>query len=155
MKKILVTEAVVKTVQVEIKALTLNGKQMTLSVFRQLEHDPLINIIYEDTNYYLQLLGKPWGKVNYHAHCLLYEHLHVIWQKNNELKQSTVYSPDAIKKYLGQDKIRYSEMNNFLDAINADPSMDFGIKRIDDIFYEQFNNIYQQLISLGQLFIAV
>jgi hypothetical protein len=86
-RQITAQEAIIKTTTVEIRTLTLNGKQMTLSVFRQLREEPVID---EDT---LELRGQPWGTVNYHpdADCKAGRpHLHVVWQKGAELRRATV-----------------------------------------------------------------
>ena len=58
-KVIQIRDAVLKTLKVEVKSLTISGKQMTLAVFRQLIEEPLINV---ETG---ELKGVPWGTVNY------------------------------------------------------------------------------------------
>lgn len=80
-----VQEASVKTASVEIKSLTVAGKQVTLAVFRQLKVEELI---IEDCD----LAGIPWGIVNYHwKDCAGgYEHFHVVWQKGDELRQAPI-----------------------------------------------------------------
>lgn len=86
-RQISAQEAIIKTATVEIRTLTLNGKQMTLSVFRQLREESVID---EET---LELRGQPWGTVNYHpdAECKAGRpHLHVVWQKGNELRRASV-----------------------------------------------------------------
>jgi hypothetical protein len=57
--KLLAKEAVVKTAVVEVKSLLISGKQVTLSVFRQLIKEPLVD---PET---AELHGVPWGRVNY------------------------------------------------------------------------------------------
>lgn len=54
MPEILATEATLSTLKVEIKALTVSGKQMTLAVFRQM---PLMNVT--------QPNGALWANVRY------------------------------------------------------------------------------------------
>jgi hypothetical protein len=78
-------EATVRTAQVEIKALTISGKQVTLAVFRQLQKEDLIT---EN----LEFAGIPWGTVNYHPDCAqVHEpHVHVVWQKGDELRRAVV-----------------------------------------------------------------
>ncbi|MGH2367924.1 MAG: hypothetical protein ACRDI2_06985 [Chloroflexota bacterium] len=85
-KRITVEEAKVKTATVEVKALTLSGKQVTLAVFRQLKAAPVIDSATGDFR------GLPWGTVNYHTgECKdAPPHLHVVWQQGDELRQSTV-----------------------------------------------------------------
>jgi hypothetical protein len=68
---------------VEIKSLHVGTKQMTLSVFRQIHEEDLLDKDFK-------LLGKPWGLINYwwdkcpqwNPSCI-----HVIWQKGNELRR--------------------------------------------------------------------
>lgn len=78
-----VHNAQISTATVEIKTLTITGKQVTLAVFRQLVEEPLIA---DDGT----LNGVPWGRVNYHPDkCAdAAEHWHVVWQKGAELRRS-------------------------------------------------------------------
>jgi hypothetical protein len=80
-----VHNAEVKTAAVEIKTLTISGKQVTLAVFRQLKEELLIA---DDGT----LNGVPWGTVNYHPDKCgdKAEHWHVVWQKGLELRRSAV-----------------------------------------------------------------
>ncbi|MBQ1118535.1 hypothetical protein [Streptomyces sp. C3-3] len=77
--------ATITTAAVEVKTLTISGKQVTLAVFRQLKEEPLIA---EDGT----LNGEPWGSVNYHPDkcSAAAEHLHVVWQKGTELRRAYV-----------------------------------------------------------------
>jgi hypothetical protein len=78
--------AKIKTMSVSVKALTLNNRQMTLSTFRQLLEEDLIN--HDGT-----LNGVPWGSVNYcpDKQCGGPEkHWHVVWQKGDELRRDTI-----------------------------------------------------------------
>lgn len=80
-----VHNAEVKTATVEIKTLTISGKQVTLAVFRQLREEPVIAA--DGT-----LNGVPWGVVNYHPDkCAAHEeHLHVVWQHGTDLYRSRI-----------------------------------------------------------------
>lgn len=86
-RQITVREATVKTATIEVKALTISARQVTLSVFRQLYDEDLID---PDT---ADLRGVPWGVVNYFwgACAKASEHLHVVWQKGDELRRACVY----------------------------------------------------------------
>lgn len=86
-KKLTAENAVIKTASVEVKTLTISGKQVTLAVFRQLKDEDVIDPIT------CQLLGMPWGTVNYHPDKCGdgAEHIHVIWQKGTELRRATIY----------------------------------------------------------------
>lgn len=85
MPALTVHNAEVKTAAVEIKTLTISGKQVTLAVFRQLKEEALIA---EDGI----LDGVPWGTVNYHPDKCSdkADHWHVVWQKGLELRRSAV-----------------------------------------------------------------
>ena len=81
--------ALISTASVEIKTLTLNGKQMTLSVFRQLPRAVPVGGV----------AGSLWGTVNYHPDPLckgLYEseHLHVVSNAAGQLIRTFAVGPD-------------------------------------------------------------
>jgi hypothetical protein len=78
-------EATVRTATVEIKTLTVRGKQVTLSVFKQLPKEDLLN---PET---AELLGTAWGKVNYFWGDCHNDHLHIVWQKGQELRRACVF----------------------------------------------------------------
>jgi hypothetical protein len=85
-KKLDAEHAVIHTATVEVKTLTISGKQVTLAVFRQL---PEREIIDPQTG---NLCGIPWGLVNYHfKDCEAWmkdDHLHVVWQSGGVLYRS-------------------------------------------------------------------
>lgn len=80
--------ATITTATIQVQALTIGKKQVTLAVFRQLQETALIK---DDGN----LLGEPWGIVNYHPDkCAdAPAHLHVVWQYEDELRRSAVQMP--------------------------------------------------------------
>lgn len=83
-KQLTAQTATITTAAVEVKTLTVSGKQVTLAVFRQLREEPLIA---EDGT----LNGVPWGYVNYHPDkCGGDRHWHVVWQQGDELLRSRV-----------------------------------------------------------------
>jgi hypothetical protein len=95
MERILTTqEATVQTVQVEIKALKVGKKQVTMGLFRQLPHSRLID---PET---VQLRGVPWGHVRYwwdgdESGFGDGPKLHVVWQLGDELRRGVVFKePD-------------------------------------------------------------
>lgn len=93
--KLTVQNAEIKTATVEVRTLTLSGKQVTLSVFKQIEEENL----FDQTG---DFAGEPWGRVNYcPGKCSERPHLHALWQKGNELRRTTAY-PDRCRG-LGQD----------------------------------------------------
>ncbi len=87
-KKLFAADATIQTATVEVKVMRIGKREMTLSVFRQLQEEPIID---EQTG---KLTGEPWGRVNYHPDkgCTdSHEHEHVIWQKGNELRRARVH----------------------------------------------------------------
>jgi hypothetical protein len=82
-----VHNANVTTAAVEVKTLTISGKQVTLAVFRQLITAPLI----KDDG---ALNGIPWGVVNYHPDkCVgLLPHKHIVWQRGETLRRDRIFT---------------------------------------------------------------
>lgn len=87
-KQLTTQNATITTATVEVKTLTISGKQVTLAVFRQLREEPVIS---SDGT----LNGEPWGTVNYHPDKCGddYDHCHVVWQSGGELLRSRVDTP--------------------------------------------------------------
>ncbi|MFL6354563.1 MAG: hypothetical protein ACJ74Z_22310 [Bryobacteraceae bacterium] len=85
-RRITTQDAKIKTATVEVKALIISGKQVTLSVFRQFQKENLIDL---ESGL---LKGVPWGRVNYDPWgCTASDkHLHVVWQKGGELRRACV-----------------------------------------------------------------
>lgn len=83
-----VHNAEIATAAVEVKTLTIKGKQVTLAVFRQIQVEDLFDRE-------LAYRGNPWGRVNYHVGCdnVSGPHWHVVWQKDLELRRAIVRSP--------------------------------------------------------------
>lgn len=83
-----VQTAEIATVQAEVRCLTVSGKQVTLAVFRQLEESPLLTGSWD-------LQGPAWGRVNYHPDRCTdeREHMHVVWQRGDELRRSRIDRP--------------------------------------------------------------
>lgn len=93
-----IQNASLKTASVEIQAIVVSGKQMTMGVFRQLQSSALIN---PDT---LEYNGTPWGLVNYFWGDCRDDHFHVVFQKGNELRRSCVYASMPWSKTGDQDR---------------------------------------------------
>lgn len=96
-KQLTTQNATITTAAVEVKTLTISGKQVTLAVFRQLEDETILKPL--DAT----LVGEPWGRVNYHPDkCAdAAEHLHVVWQRGDELRRAYVIAPaSAAHKHL-------------------------------------------------------
>ncbi len=109
-KRITTHEATVKTAAVEIKTLSVAGKQVTLSLFRQLKEEELIDPKTQTFR------GLPWGTVNYcpSRDCAEGgEHVHVVWQVGIELRRATVYRRGALR--LKQYQARESEADDLIE----------------------------------------
>lgn len=92
-----VHNAQITTAAVEVKTLTISGKQVTLAVFRQLQEAELVA---PDAT----LNGVPWGLVNYHPDKCSSgpPHVHVVWQQGTELRRARVDSPSASPRFWGE-----------------------------------------------------
>lgn len=87
-KQLTTQNATITTAAVEVKTLTISGKQVTLAVFRQLREEALLDGGGAFT-------GEPWGYVNYHPDKCDGDpqHLHVVWQRGSDLLRSRVNAP--------------------------------------------------------------
>ncbi|WP_433542029.1 hypothetical protein ACQP10_38400 (plasmid) [Streptosporangium sandarakinum] len=104
--------AEITTATVEIKTLTVSGKQVTLAVFRQLQEAALVN---DDGT----LNGTPWGTVNYHPDkCAdTAEHLHIVWQDGLDLRRARVDRVPASDQPGSQKTgFRHPALDRFLTA---------------------------------------
>lgn len=84
-------EATVQTVQVEIQVMKVGKKAVTMGLFRQLPHRPVLDV---DT---LAFQGTPWGRVNYwwdgderRYHGENQRFLHIVWQADDCLYRAVV-----------------------------------------------------------------
>lgn len=118
-KQLTVHNATINTVAVEVKTLSISGKQVTLAVFRQLREEQLVA---DDGT----LNGQPWGFVNYHPDKCdgARAHKHYVWQRGDELLRSRVYhvpdfDPGADWSGVPTD-FRPDEADRFLDGLVRD-----------------------------------
>ncbi|MFE7229879.1 hypothetical protein ACFVAF_04225 [Streptomyces sp. NPDC057596] len=117
-KQLTTQNATITTATVEVKTLTISGKQVTLAVFRQLKKAPLIA---DDGS----LNGEPWGIVNYHPDKCgdEDEHWHVVWQRGPELLRATIpVVPDFNRRnyngnYYPQHTHKSQAANRYLEAL--------------------------------------
>jgi len=109
-----VENAQIKTASVEIKTLTVSGKQVTLSVFRQIIQEDLF-----DTRN-LKLNGVPWGIVNYFWKEDNQDFkIHVVWQKGKELRRSLIFK-NPCHRYHYLCTTGYSEIKEICDDLKED-----------------------------------
>lgn len=119
-----IKDAQIKTAAVEIKTLTISGKQVTLSVFRQIEEE---NIIDEET---MKFNGIPWGQVNYFWKEEYQDYkLHILWQKGNELRRCILLEKAKIKL---DDRNIYT--NKYLELYNKIFNIECMIDRIVNLY---------------------
>jgi hypothetical protein len=123
MAHLTVQNAEIKTATVEVRTLTISGKQVTLAVFRQLVEERLM---LPDGN----LRGIPWGRVNYHpdracSHTGPHgasdgrtvfdwceaSHMHVVWQKGTELRRSLLWNACACHRRDEDDATRTQRLS--------------------------------------------
>ena len=134
-----VHNAQIKTAAVEVKTLTISGKQVTLAVFRQLMEECLVD---DETN---ALNGVPWGMVNYHPDksCDWRTHLHVVWQKGADLRRSTVYAPEHAR--LASPDVAYDAVIQLLAyGVTRNRSHPDGITAVAGSAYRSLSAIHDQ-----------
>ncbi len=109
-----VENAQIKTAAVEIKTLTVSGKQVTLAVFRQIMEEDIID--HEN----MKLNGTPWGLINYFWKEDYTDYkIHVLWQKGMELRRCiTLKSPCNYNPCLSTHK--YLELKEIMEEFKDD-----------------------------------
>ncbi len=85
-KVIDISRAEIKTATVEVRQITIDARKMTLSVFRQIPEEN----IFLDTVGGLILAGLPWGRIAYYWGDQNTNHLHILWQKDTELRRALI-----------------------------------------------------------------
>ena len=138
------TECKITSNTVQIKILEVKGKQMTIAVFKQLITEEIVD--YSSG----KLMGEVWGFVNrhddYQSHYGLAPHLHIIWQKGNELRKDRIEMPPDWNRILRRVS---SERFGFMKE--GDESLEALANQI----FESLVNLHEKARDLGQLFIAV
>lgn len=120
MPVVTVENAQIKTAAVEIKTLTISGRQVTLSVFRQIQEEDIF-----DEN--LALKGVPWGTVNYFwKEDYTKDKIHLLWQIGKELRRCIL-----LRKPYWRDHNRVSE-HDYVPVIKN--NLDVYFKTLWDIF---------------------
>jgi hypothetical protein len=107
-----VGDAGVRTVSVTIHAVQIGRKQMTQSVFRQLINEPIWDVEARKAR------GEPWGHINYFWQGCGMEgngHLHLVWQKGNELRRTCFNHQANYGECGGQ---HYLYLKNRVDAMH-------------------------------------
>lgn len=112
MTTIQVQQAQINTVKVEIKTLSVNGKQVTLALFRQLLNENSWTRDYKLDKYVWR--GIPWGTVNYHNRDCTDSHFHLVWQLGNELRTDII---DHYRNYSTDYEIQIWNMVTILPQL--------------------------------------
>lgn len=115
MTKILNAEnAQIITATVTVRALTIERRQVTLSVFRQLIEEHIVDF---DV---MRLRGVGWGHVRYLIEKPPDRAIHLVWQKGNELRRCIVerYQDRRTKSY----KYQWDEAIILKDSSKRDPN---------------------------------
>ena len=160
--KIEISDAKVSTAQVEVKTLAIKGKQVTLAVFRQIDKVNIMSLDVENARYVLR--GFPWGRVNYCTNSCVGEHLHILWQFEDELRtciveekiwrNSRLYKYDGlVKKYSGDSDLNYEIFSSLQTRYEGESSE--RLKEMHERIFESHNEIYESFTRLPLLFIAV
>lgn len=105
-----ISQVKISTLSMEIKTISLNKKQMTLSFFRQIPREKLIDFDSAKLN------GVPWGRINYFWQDHSAGDIHVIWQNNNQIFRDIVSTEDRL--HIGMKNI--SRLNERLVSCELD-----------------------------------
>lgn len=165
-RKLTVANAQIKTATVEVKTLTISGKQVTLAVFRQLQEEFILG----DDLSPLEPLGPIWGRVNYHPDKLCAfagEHVHIVWQKGDELRRCIVQNPIRIFTRLSESApdeyykfpLRWAltEWQEEAEQLLKDGRKEAHSKEAQSItaWRNTYVAFWESCLALDQLFIAV
>jgi hypothetical protein len=181
-KKLTAENVVIKTAIVDVKTLTISGKQVTLAVFRQLPEESCFEVTIDcfscdaPTELFnpdgMKLKGEVWGRVNYcPGECKsTSQHHHIVWQSGAELKRAKVFLNFENAFFAEHWLIFFniilnsSDINSLLAKIQHDPLEPYqvlsGLRwRFDNNLLSQWSDRYYQLTDqiekTDQLFIAV
>ena len=147
------TDCKITSNTVQIKILEVKGKQMTIAVFKQLITEEIVD--YSSG----KLMGEVWGFVNrhddyqshyvlapYQSHYVLAPHLHIIWQKGNELRKDRIEMPpdwDRILRRVSSERFGFMKEG------------DESLEALANQIFLSLVNLHEKARDLGQLFIAV
>lgn len=123
MPAINVENAVIKTASVEIKTLTISGRQVTLSVFRQIQEEDIF-----DQN--MSLKGIPWGTVNYFwKEDDTERKIHLLWQLGKQLRRCILEKKSTFKYEHGENEHLIGRFAGIKRTINHMSSMVITAKK--------------------------
>jgi hypothetical protein len=153
--------ATIQTAQVAIHVLRVGKKQMTMGMFRQLPYEPIVpwwSFSWIGETAEAQLLGAPWGHVNYwwagnerentdylndgkELHPDPGERLHLVWQREGRLYRDIAF--ETIPQHLF----------GYTCPLRGDgpPPMEACRAEVE----QWWSGVWQDLLALPQLYIAI
>ena len=130
MPPITIKQAQIETVSISARVIRIGKRQMTQAVFRQLELEQLYDSSIE------KVKGVVWGRVNYfwdgcshgyrgHEYSSLGDrvHLHILWQKGEELRRDCVPKPDTWVGNTEEDRVLHIQHVEFYKALLVAPQL--------------------------------
>jgi len=152
-----VSHAEIHTATVSLKMITVNQRQMTLSVFRQIPQKQLIS----ET---MELIGTPWGWVNYFWPDVKLPHdainpIQVVWQQDSTLFRSvfaTLPSEMSYPQHGGLHSWRHILPGVMVAAYEeAVSGLGDSQRAVWLKLTKKYHTLTQELSAMDQLFIAV
>lgn len=164
------SEAQLLTAAVQIQTVTVRGKQMTLSVFRQVQLEDALD--YQR----LTVRGTLWGTVNYFPsedNRSAKRFVHILWQHGSELRRCYLsrqgvdcrelpvrHAEDAAIN--GEDRYLFTLKNNVWTCLYSGPKYIAACQKLNALRpvaagqERAYDSIYaDRVATLPQLFIAV
>lgn len=127
-KIINIEDVSLKTMSVEIRAITVNNKQMTMGVFRQIPYNDILD--YKT----MELRGKPWGVVEYYWGDHNKADIHILWQAGNVLYRSLFslqHSPRSVFNILSNRSLY--ETDRLIDVLRRElKEKESKVKKVKD-----------------------
>lgn len=154
------SEIAIEELSVTIKSIKVNNRKMTLSVFKQLPYEHIVDFSS------LELKGTPWGGVNYYwGNQKRFGNVHLVWSKDNILKRCIVEKLEDYKEYLksyggyGHEETFCRELHEIpygllQDAIKQARYGNEADKEKAKMIFDRYKKIYENLKEMGQLYIA-
>jgi hypothetical protein len=132
-----VHNAELNTASITIRTLQIEGRQVTLAVFRQLPEEYIINFDVTPS-----LKGVGWGHVNYMvegSYRYSGRTIHLVWQSGNELRRCLVYQSIDVREF------SFYELPN-----EATTSSIEGNRKIAENYAQKDANIHDHYLALAQ-----
>ena len=146
-----VQNAEINTASITIRTLQVEGKQVTMGVFRQIPSEEIIVGADEPT-----LQGVGWGHVNYllddyHKYPDIYGPvIHLVWQKGNDLRRTILQQKKEARVY--PCRREYGETQEAFEERKQNERLEY-LRQVS--WHEKRNALVAPLFDLPQLFIAV